>query len=973
MKRLILVGVVLLVVANLAGVAWRMGWLTRIPGLAGVRPAASPAANAAPVAPGNSGPGVTAPSAGSPGAPAALSGSGTGTPPAADQSPQAASAPATASQAATLGAPGASTPGLVAPLPFDGNVASLDWGGTVEWWSTPTLETSDGQMAIAGQKVSWARWVQSGRYDQKPGELVISFFAREPMLVDRVVLLLSAGNDGVLKAFPKDVEIWTSMAATPDGPFTKVATASLNAPTNPAEATVSFPPVEARFLKFRALANQTGVQDFTLSQLKVMEAQRPGYVPLMARHPELQWPGGPNRGPIVRPGGADTGACGPPVAEVPPSHAESRRVLLVGEHRGTHLAGSLFERVTKSEDIAVRHRPGFTLEGQALAKIADDVPAEEKGVLSRAEFRFVAPQHARAALFAPVLGYDTVVLGQMCNGGSRMGVLTPLFKQALMAWVAAGHKLIVQDSDDCVPGPDYSFIPFKMKTDTPGARGAPGFDLRFVENNQMIQSRAGRPGFLNAQAWVKEERGTGYRNELGDANVFVQWDANWCGHLAVRNVNNVLGFAVAYAHYGRGLIIYDGFDNDQNGERGYDEVVVRELAQGFDPDNLPCAARLGDFVVTTETPMLQRAAVPGRTYTYPLTLLSNLGYTGTVTLSASAATGAPALDLKFEPATVALTGEGRSSLSVTLPPTLPNPSFALEVRGSDANGKSNSLCLKFGPATSGELAVVSTLAPPTKTRKNLEIILDASGSMKTILTGKKTRWDVALETLDQVLRGLPDDFNVGLRIYGHREASTSPKTCTDSELVVPIRKLDRNAVLKAANRFKPKGETPLVYSALQSPADLKAVGGGTVILVTDGEESCKGDPVKAAADLKASGLDIRLNIVGFALKNPKTQKDLAGFSQATGGLFYAADSGAALGDAVMLAAVEKFPYTVYDAAGKMVLTGEAGTGSDKLPEGDYKVVVKAGTRELVAPKVHVGLGQSVTLTIAMKNGQLVLQ
>ena len=75
-----------------------------------------------------------------------------------------------------------------------------------------------------------------------------------------------------------------------------------------------------------------------------------------------------------------------------------------------------------------------------------------------------------------------------------------------------------------------------------------------------------------------------------------------------------------------------------------------------------------------------------------------------------------------------------------------------------------------------------------------------------------------------------------------------------------------------ARSFKPKGETPLVYSALQAPTDLKAVGGGTVILITDGEESCKGDPVKAAAELKASGLDIRLNIVGFALKNPKVQK-----------------------------------------------------------------------------------------------------
>jgi len=90
-------------------------------------------------------------------------------------------------------------------------------------------------------------------------------------------------------------------------------------------------------------------------------------------------------------------------------------------------------------------------------------------------------------------------------------------------------------------------------------------------------------------------------------------------------------------------------------------------------------------------------------------------------------------------------------------------------------------------------------------------------------------------------------------------------------------------------------------------------------------------------------------------------------------LYYAANTGAALADAVTVAAIEKFPYTVYDMAGKVVLASEAGSGSDPLPPGTYKVAVKAGARELVAPKVSVALGQSVTLTIAMKNGQLTLQ
>jgi Ca-activated chloride channel family protein len=268
--------------------------------------------------------------------------------------------------------------------------------------------------------------------------------------------------------------------------------------------------------------------------------------------------------------------------------------------------------------------------------------------------------------------------------------------------------------------------------------------------------------------------------------------------------------------------------------------------------------------------------------------------------------------------------------------------------------------------------VISKLARPPATRKNLEIILDASGSMKTAL-GKKTRWTTAHDVLQQVLATLPGDFNVGLRIYGHRESSRSPKTCTDSELVVPIHKLDQPAILGAAEAVKPKGETPLVYSVLQSPADLKEVGGGTVIVITDGEESCHGDPVKAAAQLKASGLDITLNIVGFTVTGQAVQKQLAGFAQATGGHFYAADNGPALARALQIAAVDRFPYTVTDAAGKEVAAGEAGGGVDELPPGEYTVIVNAGGTSLKAEHVRVALAQQTTVHIALKNDQFVLE
>ena len=64
---------------------------------------------------------------------------------------------------------------------------------------------------------------------------------------------------------------------------------------------------------------------------------------------------------------------------------------------------------------------------------------------------------------------------------------------------------------------------------------------------------------------------------------------------------------------------------------------------------------------------------------------------------------------------------------------------------------------------------------------------------------------------------------------------------------------------------------------------------------------------------------------------------------------------------------------MYDTVGKTVLSSEAGNPADELPPGDYKVVVKAGTKEIVAPRVRVTLGQTTTLRLAIKNGQLVLE
>ena len=241
-----------------------------------------------------------------------------------------------------------------------------------------------------------------------------------------------------------------------------------------------------------------------------------------------------------------------------------------------------------------------------------------------------------------------------------------------------------------------------------------------------------------------------------------------------------------------------------------------------------------------------------------------------------------------------------------------------------------------------------------------------------ILLGKKTRWATALDVLNDVVGKLPADYSVGLRTYGHRESALSPRTCKDTELVAPVAPLDRARLMTVARGLRPRGETPLVYSILQTPGDLKGVGGGSVILITDGEESCKGDIAGAAKTLKDSGLNLSLNIVGFTLKSAQAQAALGGLAEAMGGRYYAADSGAALGRALLLAAVDQLPYRILDAKGAEIEKGVAGVaGKHELLPGDYTVVVSAGDESLKVP-VTLALRQDVSITVGIKDDKLVV-
>ncbi|HAY32699.1 MAG TPA: VWA domain-containing protein, partial [Bacteroidetes bacterium] len=74
-------------------------------------------------------------------------------------------------------------------------------------------------------------------------------------------------------------------------------------------------------------------------------------------------------------------------------------------------------------------------------------------------------------------------------------------------------------------------------------------------------------------------------------------------------------------------------------------------------------------------------------------------------------------------------------------------------------------------------------------------------------------------------------------------------------------------VNQSISNIKPLGNTPLAFSVLQVIDNLKnSKTKATVILLTDGNESCNGDLCEVVKAAKKEGIDFKLHIIGFGLK-----------------------------------------------------------------------------------------------------------
>lgn len=238
----------------------------------------------------------------------------------------------------------------------------------------------------------------------------------------------------------------------------------------------------------------------------------------------------------------------------------------------------------------------------------------------------------------------------------------------------------------------------------------------------------------------------------------------------------------------------------------------------------------------------------------------------------------------------------------------------------------------------------------------IELILDASGSMLQKQDGRR-RIDIAKEVLTQLAGNvIPAGTPFAMRVFGHKE-----KDSCRTDLEIPLRALEPKTVVSKMSSIEAMNlaKTPIARSLELVAEDLASVTGErVVVLITDGEETCGGDPAAVIQSLNTAGVNVRVDIVGFAIDDPDLKTSFRYWADLGGGSFHDATSSETL--AASLSSALRTPFEVLDSAQRVVASGVVGGSAVSLPAGAYTVRARPGFEASVT--VESGLEAHITVT-----------
>ncbi len=155
---------------------------------------------------------------------------------------------------------------------------------------------------------------------------------------------------------------------------------------------------------------------------------------------------------------------------------------------------------------------------------------------------------------------------------------------------------------------------------------------------------------------------------------------------------------------------------------------------------------------------------------------------------------------------------------------------------------------------------------PEKTR--ILFVLDASGSMRQDWAGEK-RMDAAKKVLTEIIDQYKylSKLEMALRVYGHQYDSKF-KNCQDTKLEVGFEANNHEKLKAKLRSIDPKGYTPIALSLEKATSDFPNTENirNVIILITDGLESCGGDPCALSLALQKKKIFLRPFVVGMGIE-----------------------------------------------------------------------------------------------------------
>lgn len=225
-------------------------------------------------------------------------------------------------------------------------------------------------------------------------------------------------------------------------------------------------------------------------------------------------------------------------------------------------------------------------------------------------------------------------------------------------------------------------------------------------------------------------------------------------------------------------------------------------------------------------------------------------------------------------------------------------------------------------------------SPDARPRSSVMLLFDSSGSMsRGDGTGRK-KIDRAKQAIQSLVEGSPPGAKVGLRVFGGRYSNKDKKRgCTDSRAIFPVGAVDAEATRDALRSYRPTGFTPIALSLEKAAEDLPPGGRRTIILVSDGEDTCAPpQPCDVARRIARGGISLKIQAIGFRV-DPKAKRQLQCIARAGGGVYRDVQNAPRLAEELRALSIRALRD--YIPRGKPVKGGATARQATEIQPGQY--------------------------------------